>query len=331
MSNTPSLHTDVLVVGQQTILPAQYCSASGAAAFGGISLLSGPIFCGTPTPVQFSASAASAIVNVVPSTSVPGGNALNISSDGLGLTPYPGNGLAVNALQHLITCNLTSGITMNSASITILTPTFNFYANEIHVGSVSQSGAKAESGAKADVGARVEASVAAQNANVSVAANLDVGAKINCAWLEGELAQAKASPPKGFDMHHPTKPGWRLTHICLEGPEAAVYYRGRLKDSNYIDLPEYWKGLVDVETITVHLTPHGNYQELYYEVSDWGTKIKVLNNASSSVDCSYVVYGERKDVDKIVVEYEGKIEDYPGRDQRSIVGYHYDYRPGVNS
>ena len=43
-----------------------------------------------------------------------------------------------------------------------------------------------------------------------------------------------------------------------------------------------------------------------------------------------MVFGERKDVDKIVVEYEGKIEDYPGRDQRSIVGYHYDYRKGVN-
>lgn len=144
------------------------------------------------------------------------------------------------------------------------------------------------------------------------------------------LTKAAASPPKGFDMHHPTKKGWRLTHICIEGPEAAVYYRGKLQGSNYIELPEYWRGLVDSETITVQLTPIGNYQELYYEISDWGTKIKVLNNAGSAVNCSFVVFGERKDVDKIVVEYEGKIEDYPGRDQRSIVGYHYDYRKGVN-
>jgi hypothetical protein len=122
-----------------------------------------------------------------------------------------------------------------------------------------------------------------------------------------------------------------LTHICLEGPEAAVYYRGTLKGSNIIELPEYWRGLVDSETITVHLTPIGTYQELSYEIIDWGTKIKVLNNAGSAINCSYVIYGERKDVDKIVVEYEGKIEDYPGRDQRSIVGYHYDQRPGINS
>ena len=131
-------------------------------------------------------------------------------------------------------------------------------------------------------------------------------------------------------MHHPTKPGWRLTHICIEGPEAAVYYRGKLEGSNFIELPDYWRGLVNTETITVQLTPIGSYQELYYEISDWGTKIKVLNNAGGVVNCSYVVFGERKDVDKIVVEYEGKIEDYPGRDQRSIVGYHYDYREGVN-
>jgi len=144
------------------------------------------------------------------------------------------------------------------------------------------------------------------------------------------ISKAMASPPKGFDMHHPTKAGWRLTHICIEGPEAAVYYRGKLEGSNIIELPDYWRGLVDAETITVQLTPVGSYQELYYELTDWGTKIKVLNNAGGTVNCSYVVFGERKDVDKIVVEYEGKIEDYPGNDQRSIVGYHYDYREGVN-
>lgn len=160
---------------------------------------------------------------------------------------------------------------------------------------------------------------------------LVVDGVISCAWLDSQIAAAMASPPKGFDMHHPTKKGWRLTHICLEGPEAAVYYRGTLKGSNIIELPEYWRGLVDSETITVHLTSIGIYQELSYEITDWGTKIKVLNNAGSAINCSYVVYGERKDVDKIIVEYEGKIEDYPGRDQRSIVGYHYDHRPGINA
>ena len=177
---------------------------------------------------------------------------------------------------------------------------------------------------------RIGNTIKVQNGADNVNGILNVAGKINCAWLDGQIAAAMASPPKGFDMHHPTKKGWRLTHICIEGPEAAVYYRGKLKGGNYIELPEYWKGLVDSETITVQLTPIGVYQELYYEISDWGTRIKVLNNQGGAVNCSYVVFGERKDVDKIVVEYEGKIEDYPGQDQRSIVGYHYDYREGVN-
>ena len=168
------------------------------------------------------------------------------------------------------------------------------------------------------------------NATFTIAGALNVGGTINCAWLTAAINAAMSSPPKGFDMHHPTKKGWRLTHICIEGPEAAVYYRGQLQGGNYIDLPDYWRGLVDSETITVQLTPIGVYQELSYEIIDWGTRVKVLNNGGGAVNCSYVVFGERKDVDKIVVEYEGKIEDYPGRDQRSIVGYHYDYRQGVN-
>ena len=72
-----------------------------------------------------------------------------------------------------------------------------------------------------------------------------------------------------------------------------------------IELPEYWKGLVDAETITVNLTPHGSYQELFVKSIEWGARINVVNNAGGAIDCSYVVYAERKDVDKLVVEYEG--------------------------
>ena len=331
MSNLGNLGvTDCLTLGKQLVLPTETVSLTG-----GVGLLAGPIFAGQPAPAVFTATRQSAVINIVPSpTSVPGGSALNISGAGLGAldpVPYPGTGLSVNATVNIIAATQASIFTVSAGSIRAVTPTTEWYTNEIHVGTVSQSGAKAESGAKADAGARAEAGAAAQNASTSVAGALSVGGVISCAWLEAQLTAAKASPPKGFDMHHPTKPGWRLTHICLEGPEAAVYHRGILQDSNTIELPDYWKGLVDSETITVHLTPIRTHQELHYELIDWGTKIKVVNNSGSSIHCSYIIYGERKDVDKIVVEYEGKIEDYPGRDQRSIVGYHYDYRPGVNS
>jgi hypothetical protein len=221
--------------------------------------------------------------------------------------------------------------------ITNILGSFNVEGASLFAGAVVCEGLTIKQSADIKQGTDISNALAIGNdiciANLAEVVNgaLRVDGIISCEWLDSQLAAAAASPPKGFDMHHPTKNGWRLTHICLEGPEAAVYYRGTLKGSNIIELPEYWRGLVDSETITVHLTPIGTYQELSYEIIDWGTKIKVLNNAGSAINCSYVIYGERKDVDKIVVEYEGKIEDYPGRDQRSIVGYHYDQRPGINS
>ena len=115
-----------------------------------------------------------------------------------------------------------------------------------------------------------------------------------------------AAPFKLFDIPHPNKKGYRLRHSCLEGPEHSVYVRGKLKKSNYIDLPDYWKGLIDIKTITVILTSCNTYQELYYEINNSGTQIKVINNSGGIIDCSYVIYAERIDVSPLTVEYEGE-------------------------
>jgi hypothetical protein len=72
-----------------------------------------------------------------------------------------------------------------------------------------------------------------------------------------------------------------------------------------IEFPEYWRGLVDAETITVNLTPHGCYQELFVKTIEWGDRIIVMNNSSGPIDCSYTIFGKRKDVPNLVVEYEG--------------------------
>jgi len=122
-----------------------------------------------------------------------------------------------------------------------------------------------------------------------------------------------AAPFKQFNIPHPTKSGYRLVHTCLEGPEIGVYYRGRLVNSNVIELPEYWRGLVDAETITVSLTPHTFYQELYVKSIEWGTRITIINNGGGAVDCSYVVYAERKDVPKLEIEpKQEEDKTYPG-------------------
>ena len=77
---------------------------------------------------------------------------------------------------------------------------------------------------------------------------------------KGKLAARFGSAdarPKPFDIQHPTKgEGNRLRYACIEGPEVAVYHRGRLKDSNTIELPYYWKDLVHEDSITVQFTTY---------------------------------------------------------------------------
>ena len=117
-------------------------------------------------------------------------------------------------------------------------------------------------------------------------------------WSSSIVATSKL-----FDIKHPSKTNHRLAHASLEGPEIGVYYRGVLKDSQIINLPDYWKDLVDSNTITVHLTPIENYQYLHYTLAE--NKIVVRNFGNASIHCSYIVYGERKDVDRLTVEYQG--------------------------
>jgi hypothetical protein len=141
------------------------------------------------------------------------------------------------------------------------------------------------------------------------------GKNINSAWLDAELATARALPVKPFDISHPTKKGYRLRHVSLEGPEIGVYYRGALNDNNIIEIPDYWDNLIDPTSITVNLTPTGSYQELFVEKIEWGKKIIVKNREGGAINCYYTVYAERKDYQKLVVEYEGEsMQDYPGED-----------------
>ena len=103
---------------------------------------------------------------------------------------------------------------------------------------------------------------------------------------------------KSFDIEHPTKEGKRLHHGVLEGPEHAVYIRGKSKGS-VIQLPEYWIGLVHEDTITVQLTPIGKSSELYVkDIAD--NKVLVSNDT----EYFYFIQAERKDVERFEVEYE---------------------------
>ena len=118
----------------------------------------------------------------------------------------------------------------------------------------------------------------------------------NATWSSSIVGTTKL-----FDIEHPTKgEGYRLAHACLEGPEHGVYYRGRLTKSNTIELPSYWKDLVHEDSITVQVQPIGSTQKII--VMEFDTEKIIL---SGNTDCFFHVYGERKDVNSLVVEYEG--------------------------
>ena len=153
-----------------------------------------------------------------------------------------------------------------------------------------------------------------------------------CSWSGSSI---NVQGWKGFDIKHPTKEGHRLRYICLEGQEGGVYHRGRITGTNVINLPDYWKDLVDIDSISVQLQPIGRQQNLVIQEIDEDFIVIVEDSTNtdlitdlSTIDCFYHIYGTRKDGEVLIPEYKGETpEDYPGNNnQYSIAGYHYDRR-----
>ncbi len=130
--------------------------------------------------------------------------------------------------------------------------------------------------------------------------NSRVGIGLTNPEYDLEVAGEISATLKSFIIDHPTKPGMRLRYTSLEGPENGVYFRGELKGSNVIELPDYWTGLVDENTITVHLTPIGNKTIFVKEIKD--NKVFVGARLFQKIHCFYSVWAERKDVPKLKVE-----------------------------
>jgi hypothetical protein len=112
---------------------------------------------------------------------------------------------------------------------------------------------------------------------------------------------------KNFSIPHPTKEGKRLVHSCLEGPEIGVYFRGR-STSATIEMPDYWDGLVHLDSMTVELTAVGPNQDLYVaSIADDGD-VTVGSNTDTALNYFYVIYGERKDLERLEVEIDDTVE-----------------------
>ena len=133
------------------------------------------------------------------------------------------------------------------------------------------------------------------------ATNIKVGIGVSNPQFELEVNGEISATNKSFVINHPTKPGMKLRYGSLEGPENGVYVRG-ISTSNIIDLPDYWLGLVDYNTVTVHLTPIGKNNSHYF-VKCEDNKVYIGTSLFKKINCFYSIWAERRDIPKLTVEY----------------------------
>lgn len=194
--------------------------------------------------------------------------------------------------------NLTfDGTRLTSAALTVDTSTLYVDATNDRIG-IGTTGPSSSLhiviASAANIGSIVQAA-SSQTANIQEWRNSSntVLASISA---NGDLS----ATTKSFDIEHPTNPGMRLQYGSVEAPEHSVQIRGRSKDKT-VNLPKHWAGLVDPNTITIQLTSIGSFQELYVE--DFNS-FTVEVGGPDKVDFFYLISAERKDVPKLVVEYE---------------------------
>lgn len=173
------------------------------------------------------------------------------------------------------------------------------------------------------------------NAALTVGATIVAGGAVTGSVFNGPVnGVASGNKTLGaFDIPHVKDTNKRIRHIVAEGPEPGIYIRGQLKDKNVIELPEYWDGLVDPETITVTLTQIGYSQDLIVDKIEWGKNIIIRSGLGANINCFYEVWAARwvnplDYEEKLHVVYEGKTpEDYPGDNKQFLVGgWDYDRR-----
>jgi hypothetical protein len=208
---------------------------------------------------------------------------------------------------------------IDSVQINIVTPTRNSAGNKAHAGASQRTGAEVDTGAETHTGVNINNAKTVDNTTRTVAT------VTSCPIFKGKFFTGKAKLDKGFDIEHPTRKGKRVRHICVEGPESAIYIRGKLKGTHIIDIPDYWQGLVDYDTITVNLTPCGKPDLSLYVKEIRDDKIILSSDHLTQVECFYHVWGNRIGPE-LHVEYDGESPaDYPGdQSGHSIAGYTYD-------
>jgi hypothetical protein len=310
------MHCNYSVAGVAPIPPL--CFGFGAAAVPGTGFFNGSVLVGSPLnfPIPQIPNATLMVGRAAPISNPLAAAApsiFKVSNLGSLVPPTPIDVMIGDPAKGMVGITVNSLIIniVNASVINIATPLLNVAALKNHIGVQIDAGAVVEAGAQAQAGVEARAGIKVDLGARIIHGFLIVDKTVGATKFMGDISECTGK--KNFDIKHPTKEGHRLRYVCTESPTADVYVRGKLENSSVIELPGYWKGLVDPESITVSLTPVGYHQELFVESIQWGSRVIVKNNAGGSIKCHYTVHAERADCEKNIPEYEGlTIKDYPG-------------------
>lgn len=293
-------------------LPPTVCGGSAAGPpVNGSAWIEGPMLLGSPIAYPLPRPSATFMLGRTQNYLAPELKALPILAvTSRGFAPTPTD-LLIGDPAGVVGMTINSQVIsiFNATNVSIISPTTTGVGKLNWVGKVSVVGKTSVTPKLSVVG------------KVNIGGNLRVAGTISSptiALLKAKIATKKSKP---FDMEHPNKKGWRLRHVCIEGPEIAVYCRGKVPADGIINLPSFWDGLVNTEDMSISLTPIGCWQELFVKEVLWGKQVVVRNNAGGPINADYYIVARRLD-DDLVVEYEGETyQDYPGGNE----GYSFDF------
>ena len=123
-----------------------------------------------------------------------------------------------------------------------------------------------------------------------------------------------------FVQKHPTKKDAHIVYVSLEGPEAGMYHRGRVKleaGRATIEMPEHFAALASPDTMTVQLTPRSLDSKglAVSEISADTIEIGELLNGTGSYEVHFIIHAVRKgyeDHDPVISDEEYKSAYTPG-------------------
>nr|BAL57723.1 hypothetical conserved protein [uncultured Acetothermia bacterium]BAL59051.1 hypothetical conserved protein [Candidatus Acetothermum autotrophicum] len=130
----------------------------------------------------------------------------------------------------------------------------------------------------------------ANGADVYVDADMYVSSEV---IITGRL---EVRGEKRFVEPHPLDPSKEIVYSSLEGPEVGTYFRGtaHLQDGEAkIELPQHFDFVTEPEGLTVHLTPVGEWLQLY--VVQKSTKQIIVREAQGKNGTfDFLIQGIRK-------------------------------------